>query len=50
MGKDGLGDKVEKVIETVLPRTAKRKCSKCQKRKRRLNKWGEKIGFSKNKK
>ena len=43
--KDGLGDKVEKVIKFIAPRTHSRKknCRNCRKRKNKLNKFGDKI-------
>lgn len=40
--KNGLGDKVESLIKTVLPKTAKKKenCPTCRKRKEFLNNVG----------
>jgi hypothetical protein len=40
MSKLKLGDKVEKLIKTVLPKTYKKRagCAKCAKRKALLNK------------
>ena len=43
--KDGLGDKVEKVIKFIAPGVHRRKrnCRKCKKRKQNLNELGDKI-------
>ena len=41
--KDGLGDMVEKAIHKVAPKYKGRKCGACQRRKRKLNKFGDKI-------
>tara|TARA_B110000014_G_C19923757_1_gene477895 strand:- start:567 stop:728 length:162 start_codon:yes stop_codon:yes gene_type:complete len=43
--KDGLGDKVEKAIKFIAPKThsRKRNCRKCRKRKQDLNELGDKL-------
>ena len=44
--KKGLGDKVESLIKTILPKTAERKkdCKRCNEKKIWLNNVGAKFG------
>lgn len=40
--KEGLGDKVEKIIHTIAPVFKKKECPKCRRRKAFLNKISKK--------